>query len=219
MQQIKSNPTHPNDETLKAFEQDIGRLSDEVLAAWQVLYQDQKERNQWPKELGETFLNYINFLLPDGEIPMDLRDNYARFINNHFPEMEKIVDVLRFPEILGPDGKPLATNLLGAVGAYTPASYMSGMDSMGSMGSMGSMMGSYGAEGSYGDMGGYGGGASGLGPSQSEHDWNRRLEQLRPAADQEPVCMVANPQQQGGSPPPAGFVGLRGTVADYQPHE
>lgn len=166
VQQIKSNPAHPNDETLKAFEQDIGRLSDEVLAAWQVLYQDQKERNQWPKELGETFLNYINFLPPDGEIPMDLRDAYARFISNHFPEMEKIVDVLRFPEILGPDGKPLATNLLGAAGAYTPTSYMSGMG-MSGMGMessmMGSMSGSYGAEmGSYGDMGGYGGGTSGL---------------------------------------------------------
>jgi len=93
---VRSVQSHPNKRILEAIQQEHRRLIDIVYRAWEELYRDQRERNQWPRELGQEFLNVVNSLGPDEEIPVRYREIYQYFIKNHFPEWYEIVD-LRLP--------------------------------------------------------------------------------------------------------------------------
>ena len=137
---ISSGGAHPNEETNKKIEGLHKELTDKVLKAWSKLYQDQKERNEWPSELGDEFRDYVKFLRSEDEIPFDYRNTYMYFIRNHFPEMYEIVDI-RLPvekdedgrTKLDADGKPIKVDPFkdsrggGSVGG------MSGTEGMGSM--------------------------------------------------------------------------------------
>jgi hypothetical protein len=93
---IRSIADHPNKRVLEAIQQEHRRLIDIVYRAWEELYRDQRERNKWPQQLGQEFLNVVNSLGPDEEIPVRYREIYQYFIKNHFPEWYDIVD-LRLP--------------------------------------------------------------------------------------------------------------------------
>ncbi|MCS7237698.1 MAG: hypothetical protein NZ899_05440 [Thermoguttaceae bacterium] len=93
---VRSVSDHPNSKVIAALRQEHRRLIDIVYRAWEELYKDQRERNQWPRQLGAEFLNVINSLGPDDEIPVQYREVYQYFIKNHFPEWYDIID-LRLP--------------------------------------------------------------------------------------------------------------------------
>ncbi len=93
---VRSVADHPNTRVITAIRQEHRRLIDIVYRAWEELYRDQRERNQWPRQLGAEFLNVINSLGPDDEIPVQYREIYQYFIKNHFPEWYDIID-LRLP--------------------------------------------------------------------------------------------------------------------------
>jgi hypothetical protein len=93
--QIGSSGPPDNENVIKAFQQDTTAAKEDVLKAWERLFKLQKEKNPWPAELGKEFLLVINSLKPDDEIPVKYRQDYQYFINNHFPELWKIIDVRR----------------------------------------------------------------------------------------------------------------------------
>ncbi len=93
---VRSVANHPNKRVVEAIQREHRRLIDIVYRAWEELYRDQRERNKWPQQLGQEFLNVVNSLGPDEEIPVRYREIYQYFIKNHFPEWYDIVD-LRLP--------------------------------------------------------------------------------------------------------------------------
>ena len=101
---IRSVANHPNKKVLEAIQREHRRLIEIVYQAWEELYRDQRERNQWPRELGQEFLDVINSLGPDEEIPVRYREVYQYFIKNHFPEWYEIID-LRLPPKRDAEGK------------------------------------------------------------------------------------------------------------------
>lgn len=100
---VRSVANHPNNRVIAAIRQEHRRLIDIVYRAWEELYRDQRERNQWPRQLGAEFLNVINSLGPEDEIPVQYREIYQYFIKNHFPEWYDIID-LRLPPKRDPQG-------------------------------------------------------------------------------------------------------------------
>jgi len=101
VQNIGEDP--PNQLVIDAKSQEVAKLKDQALRAWEFLYKLQKEKNPWPEELGEDFLNMINSLGPQDAIPIKYLENYHYFIDNHFPALFDIIDV-RKEVYVDPDG-------------------------------------------------------------------------------------------------------------------
>lgn len=130
---VRSVSAHPNSKVIAALRQEHRRLIDIVYRAWEELYRDQRERNQWPRQLGAEFLNVISSLGPDDEIPVQYREIYQYFIKNHFPEWYDIID-LRLPPKRDPqgnimrdeNGRPLKQDPFERAGAAVATSYPGG---------------------------------------------------------------------------------------------
>ncbi|MBN2580133.1 MAG: hypothetical protein JXB10_14175 [Pirellulales bacterium] len=85
----------PNDEYIRKVKAKQDELKDKVFRAWDALYREQKEKNLWPKELGDEFLKEIRKLGPEEEIPQKYRFWYWNRIKEYFPELTKIIDRYR----------------------------------------------------------------------------------------------------------------------------
>ncbi|MDO5309990.1 MAG: hypothetical protein Q4G03_10940 [Planctomycetia bacterium] len=93
---IAGNKKHPNDTTIKAIKAETGVLADNVFAAWQLMYNDQKIRNRWPRQLSREFLdlveNQLKFRDPIGVGKPYLLEDYGFFIANHLPDLLKEIN-------------------------------------------------------------------------------------------------------------------------------
>ena len=89
---IVSNAKHPNDATIKAIAEEKEVLSKNVYDAWMLMYQDQKARNRWPRQLSEEFLDIVRnakFRDPIGVGKPYILEDYAYFMVNNLPELIK----------------------------------------------------------------------------------------------------------------------------------
>jgi small subunit ribosomal protein S13 len=97
-----------------------------VFETWRFLYGDQKTKNQWPAELRQDFLDMINSLGPDEEIPPQYLERYHLFITRHIPALYEILDI-RLPAQLDEqgnvktdaNGRPLRIDPFAAPGTST----------------------------------------------------------------------------------------------------
>lgn len=85
-------PNHPNQGVIDAIRAQHGKLKEEVVTAWDVLYQEQKEKNPLPKVLSKDFKREFESLKPKGELGRQYREEYQNFIRKHFGTLESIID-------------------------------------------------------------------------------------------------------------------------------
>ena len=90
---VSKGGSHPNQGVIDAIVQQHEKLKENVFGAWKTLYDDQRDKNEWPKELGEPFLIMINSLGPDDEIPIEDRELYQNFVVDHFPALFETIDI------------------------------------------------------------------------------------------------------------------------------
>ncbi len=95
LQGIISQPNHPNDAVIGALEEKTAQLSEEVFRAWQILYQDQKAKNQLSPRLSQRFRDYWEATGPEDALPRDLREHYQIFIVDHIPKLFDMIGVRR----------------------------------------------------------------------------------------------------------------------------
>jgi hypothetical protein len=100
--EIASAASPPNLQVVDAIKQSHGQLRDEVYRAWQYLYTLQQQNNPWPN-LGPEFAQMIAQLTaeelknPDQplEIPVEFREVYLYFIENHIKTLGDIIQARR----------------------------------------------------------------------------------------------------------------------------
>ncbi|MBP3530205.1 MAG: hypothetical protein J6K25_03365, partial [Thermoguttaceae bacterium] len=90
---IAGNNKHPNEKTISEIEGVTDVLKTSVFDAWGLMYNDQKERNRWPRQLSREFLDLVEkklkFRDPIGVGRPDLLEDYGYFIANHLPDLLK----------------------------------------------------------------------------------------------------------------------------------
>jgi len=166
-------PGSPNPKVIEAARQEIENLKRDVYQAWVTMYADQKEKNQWPKALGNEFLNWVN--QPGRQfgdpIPERFREIYLNFIEQHFPTLFEIVNLRRPANV---DLKQLGSIRAAITAGYGASGYGSGAYP-GATGTIGEE--AYGETMGYPGAGGYPGtGATGTGAAAIEMvgvvEWN-----------------------------------------------
>lgn len=106
-----SNP--PNLQVVEAIKQQHNKLREEVYQAWMYLYQLQQQNNPWPN-LGPEFAQMIAQLTaeelknPDSppEIPVEFRDLYLNFIQEHVKTLGDIIQTRRPKDLFEEEGAP-----------------------------------------------------------------------------------------------------------------
>jgi O-acetyl-ADP-ribose deacetylase (regulator of RNase III) len=96
-----------NTGVIEVEQKETDKVRDEAQKAWENLYNYQKEKNDWPAELGPDFHDMITTVEkqgPDAEIPRDYRELYQNFIDQHFPKLYEIIDI-RVHALLDAKGK------------------------------------------------------------------------------------------------------------------
>ena len=84
---------HPNGEWTKEIGKLTGKEREIVRNAWTAVYDEQKKHLEWPPELGEEFLNFVNKQPHTAEIREDLCRKYQDLIiKTEFPRLLEIVD-------------------------------------------------------------------------------------------------------------------------------
>ncbi len=86
---------HPNQGVIDKIGQQHESLKRSVFDAWEVLYREQKEKNPFPKVLGEDFKRQFENLKPKEDLQPEYRELYQNFIMGHFPTLLKMIDVRR----------------------------------------------------------------------------------------------------------------------------
>ncbi|MBQ7815356.1 MAG: hypothetical protein IJ387_12800, partial [Thermoguttaceae bacterium] len=90
---IAGNKKHPNENTIEQIEGVTDVLKTSVFDAWGLMYDDQKERNRWQRQLSREFLDLVEkklkFRDPIGVGRPDLLEDYGYFIANHLPDLLK----------------------------------------------------------------------------------------------------------------------------------
>jgi len=93
LQSILSTENHPNSTWTAGIGELTKKEKDIVRSAWETVYNEQKKLLEWPPELGEQFLKFVNSHPPDAEIPRDLRAIYQdRIVSSEFPRLVALVD-------------------------------------------------------------------------------------------------------------------------------
>ena len=96
---VKNKPFHANDKVQSAQNEQIAEQQKTVGAMWKQLYDRQTAAVlKWPSNLSEEFRNYIEKLTFGDDIPPNLRRQYNNYIQDHFPELPKIVGALAIEE-------------------------------------------------------------------------------------------------------------------------
>ena len=90
---VANDSKHPNDNTIKEIQAETKVLADNVFKAWTLMYDDQKLRNRWPRQLSREFLdlveNKLKFRDPIGVGKPYLLEDYGYFIGRHLPDLLK----------------------------------------------------------------------------------------------------------------------------------
>ena len=89
---IASNKLHPNETTIEAIKAETNILKKAVFEAWTLMYDDQKTRNRWPRQLSKEFLGIVENLkfrtpIAPSSTKQYLLEDYSYFIGNHLPEL------------------------------------------------------------------------------------------------------------------------------------
>ena len=85
-----------NDKVIEVDQKETDKVHEEAQKAWESLYTYQKEKNAWPAALGPAFHDMISapeMQTPDAEIPLEYRQLYQNFIDDHFPNVYEIIDI------------------------------------------------------------------------------------------------------------------------------
>jgi len=90
---IGDGTQHPNQQFIDAVKNKNEELKKGVGEVWGVLYREQKNKNPWPALLGSDFVEKINSLGPEDNIPNYMREKYQNFIKDYFPALFKIVNL------------------------------------------------------------------------------------------------------------------------------
>lgn len=98
LQKIVSDSQHPNDKTIAFVRGLLGSsdlpdtLKGKVFTAWELLYREQKEKNQLPSTLGEGFKAEFESLGPNKkDLPAEFLELYQSFIDRHLPTLREMV--------------------------------------------------------------------------------------------------------------------------------
>lgn len=102
-QAVSAKTDHPNQGTVDATLATTQKLKANVFETWRFLHADQKTKNQWPRELGQDFLDMIHSLGSEEEIPPQYLERYHNFIIRHFPALFELLDI-RLPAQLDEQG-------------------------------------------------------------------------------------------------------------------
>lgn len=93
---VAGNAKHPNQKTIDAIKAETDVLKQKVFGAWTLMYDDQKNRNHWPRQLSAEFRdlveNKLNFRDPIDPSKPYLLEDYGYFIANHLPNLIKSVN-------------------------------------------------------------------------------------------------------------------------------
>ena len=101
VQNVNLQPNHPNETVIKAIREAIDGASDKpgvkhnVLRAWTILYDEQKNKNALPDVLGKRFKEHFENLPPNGELDPDDLDTYMYQIEKYFPKLFRMIDLRR----------------------------------------------------------------------------------------------------------------------------
>ena len=110
IQQVHSTPFHANDVINERQTAENKKQAESVLKLWQALYDRQRAQVlKWPAALSKEFVDAVERMQFNDEIPSELRNNYQNYIEQHFPKL---------PEQIG--ARPLdetSVNGLGGPGA------------------------------------------------------------------------------------------------------
>ncbi len=79
----------------------LSKLREDGFRAWATLFEDQREKNPWPAELGQDFLTLINSIDEDDEIPARYRERYLNFVEAYPDDLFNVVDLRRTDESTG----------------------------------------------------------------------------------------------------------------------
>ena len=116
LQGIRSG--HPNQPLIDEVERRNTELKKNVFEAWEILYNEQKEKNPFPTEvLGEDFKRQFESLRPQEELARRYRERYQNFIKKYFPKLMQRIDVRRPVEPAeGAGGAAVGGNVAGMPG-------------------------------------------------------------------------------------------------------
>lgn len=86
MEDICAQPDHPNQRVIEATKRGSTVAAEKALAAWQKLYEEQRQNNKLP-DLSDEFKVWFTAVLEgrEDEIPWEYLEEYQNFIRNRFP--------------------------------------------------------------------------------------------------------------------------------------
>ncbi|MGI5831543.1 MAG: hypothetical protein ACOX6D_03290 [Thermoguttaceae bacterium] len=96
MDDIAANPIHPNRATIEAIQEETESLSRNVYGTWNLMYNEQKKRNKWPRRLSQEFLKIVEnakFESPIGIGKPYILEDYAGMMSANLPQL--LIDVNR----------------------------------------------------------------------------------------------------------------------------
>jgi hypothetical protein len=91
MENLRGAESHPNASWKLGIDELTEKEKKTVGSTWEKIYNEQKQLLEWPKELGEKFLKFVDQSPPDAQFPPDLLDIYQRRIPDEYPRLLKIV--------------------------------------------------------------------------------------------------------------------------------
>ncbi|MBN1910428.1 MAG: hypothetical protein JW818_11860 [Pirellulales bacterium] len=91
MDALSRERDHPNDPRIENWKQLHRHQKVSVLGAWTRLYERQREKNPWPSNLPDEFLQVVPGLPADKDIPRTYCQQYHVFIQNFLPELKDII--------------------------------------------------------------------------------------------------------------------------------
>lgn len=95
---IASERPHPNETFIEGVKKEHAKLNDQVLAAWELFYENQQSILQWPEQfarIGQQVAAHDPRSGQPLEIHRDARSNYMNYADKEFPKLFDIVEIRR----------------------------------------------------------------------------------------------------------------------------
>ncbi|MDR1383477.1 MAG: hypothetical protein LBJ67_06485 [Planctomycetaceae bacterium] len=84
---VKSNPSHPNQNTITDIQKNVNELRKKVYAAWERMYNEQKEYFVWSPEIGTQFVRDVQTMKRFDSFPtIQYNEWYNTFVERQLPE-------------------------------------------------------------------------------------------------------------------------------------